>query len=525
MKEGSWVIEKTKHVLTAHEAVKAGCTEGGSSAYYSCDVCGRFFSDRDGKNEIEKDSWLLPAAGHNMKETPAKEPTCDKPGNKAYWACSNCKKYFADEEGTTEVQKEDQTIPAKGHTLKENAEKEATCTEEGNSAYWTCEVCGKNFSDQDGTAEAKKDSWVIPAKGHTLKETKEQEATCTEEGNSAYWTCEVCEKYFSDQDGKTEIEEDSWITEALGHDFVDGECTRCGMKDESESVPESSEDEGSEDPTEPPATDPAKPTEPPATDPAKPTETQPTQPPVTQPEDPSKPTETQPVPTISPIPSKPDETPAEDDTKYLVSLTDDGHGSATADPQLAQAGTTVTLYAEPDEGYFFKEWQVISGGVKISENQFIMGNDNVDIKAFFKKIPSKAPGIIEGEGSEWQAGSKQLLKIVCDGDFFSFTDLKVDGAVIAKKNYLVHAGSVIAELEPEYLETLDAGEHKVTFLFGDLESDTATFRITAKKSTGPSSTVKVILWIVVIAAALALISSILILIMGRKKDKEQKQMR
>ncbi len=42
---------------------------------------------------------------------------------------------------------------------------------------------------------------------------------CTEAGNTTYWTCTSCNKYFSDEDGLTEIEENSWIIPATGHDW------------------------------------------------------------------------------------------------------------------------------------------------------------------------------------------------------------------------------------------------------------------------------------------------------------------
>ena len=53
----------------------------------------------------------------------------------------------------------------------------------------------------------------------SLSPTAAKDAKCTEEGNTAYWKCLYCGKYFSDE-GHTEIEKDSWITEALGHDYV-----------------------------------------------------------------------------------------------------------------------------------------------------------------------------------------------------------------------------------------------------------------------------------------------------------------
>lgn len=42
--------------------------------------------------------------------------------------------------------------------------------------------------------------------GHTLTKVDEKEATTTETGIEAYWKCSVCDKLFSDEDGKNEIE-------------------------------------------------------------------------------------------------------------------------------------------------------------------------------------------------------------------------------------------------------------------------------------------------------------------------------
>ena len=53
------------------------------------------------------------------------------------------------------------------------------------------------------------------------------EATCTEAGNTAYWSCSACGKYFSDEEGETEIAENSWVIDALGHNVVNSVCTRC----------------------------------------------------------------------------------------------------------------------------------------------------------------------------------------------------------------------------------------------------------------------------------------------------------
>ncbi len=55
--------------------------------------------------------------------------------------------------------------------------------------------------------------------GHDLTEHAATEATCEEAGNTLYYECENCGKFFSDAEGTSEIPEDSWVVEALGHDW------------------------------------------------------------------------------------------------------------------------------------------------------------------------------------------------------------------------------------------------------------------------------------------------------------------
>ena len=78
-------------------------------------------------------------------------------------------------------------------------------------------------------------------------------------------------------------------------------------------------------------------------------------------------------------------------TTYNVTVTSGGNGSASADYATAVAGTEITLTATPNKGYHFKEWQVISGDVMITNNQFTMPNDDVEIKAIFKKNTPTGP--------------------------------------------------------------------------------------------------------------------------------------
>lgn len=67
---------------------------------------------------------------------------------------------------------------------------------------------------------------------HNISYVEEKQASCTKNGNSAYWICTECEKLFSDEAGTTEIADISEITvHALGHSYVDGVCERCGTED------------------------------------------------------------------------------------------------------------------------------------------------------------------------------------------------------------------------------------------------------------------------------------------------------
>ena len=77
--------------------------------------------------------------------------------------------------------------------------------------------------------------------------------------------------------------------------------------------------------------------------------------------------------------------------EFTITVKTDGNGTGTATPSTAAAGTEITLTATPNKGYHFKEWEVISGGVTIENNKFLMPNDNVEVKAIFEKDAPPAP--------------------------------------------------------------------------------------------------------------------------------------
>ena len=96
-------------------------------------------------------------------------------------------------------------------------------------------------------------------------------------------------------------------------------------------------------------------------------------------------------------------------TTYTVTVSNDGNGTASASHAKAAAGTEITLTATPQIGYHFKEWQVMSGGMTIKDNKFIMPDTNVEIKAIFEEDAPPAPTefivTFDGNGGTPSVGS------------------------------------------------------------------------------------------------------------------------
>ena len=67
-----------------------------------------------------------------------------------------------------------------------------------------------------------------PVHTHSLKQFSAVAATCTKNGNTAYWMCSGCGKYFADATGNKETSLSAVTVKALGHSYKNGVCTRCG---------------------------------------------------------------------------------------------------------------------------------------------------------------------------------------------------------------------------------------------------------------------------------------------------------
>ena len=127
------VIKATGHDIETIEAVSATCDKDGNIEYYQCKICGKYFSDADGKNAIEEGSWIVKATGHKLEKTQEVAATCEKDGNDAYYTCKNenCGKYFSDKEGKNEIKKDSWVRKATGHQIVEEVKKQPTKKVEG----------------------------------------------------------------------------------------------------------------------------------------------------------------------------------------------------------------------------------------------------------------------------------------------------------------------------------------------------------------------------------------------------------
>lgn len=108
----------------------------------------RFISDGcvtnpDGYNVELKPS--TPKCTHALEETKEKVPTCTEEGNIAYWYCSECKKYFRNASGTTEVELSDTILEPTGHHIVLIPGYEPTKTKEGLTDGKACDSPGCDY--------------------------------------------------------------------------------------------------------------------------------------------------------------------------------------------------------------------------------------------------------------------------------------------------------------------------------------------------------------------------------------------
>ena len=143
-----------------------GCTHSGGTATCTqqavCEICGALYGDSDPGNHMPSEVWIQENGKH-------------------YHVCLNGCETHLDEEACS------------GGT--------AACT-----AKAVCQVCGQPYGDLD------------PDNHINLTEVEAVAATQQAEGNTAYWYCEDCGRYFADADALEEISPEDTVIDKLPAD-------------------------------------------------------------------------------------------------------------------------------------------------------------------------------------------------------------------------------------------------------------------------------------------------------------------
>lgn len=172
--------------------VKSTCVSHGTSAYYVCKNCGEKFFDKDCTEKVENDEALvlpLDATNHTGETEIVGHvaPTEDAEGNSGDLCCKDCHKVLVP----------GRVLPKLEHTPVLVEEVKANCHVEGCKAYYHCDNCDKNFSDEEGTLEiADMAELVIPVDaanhdgGTEVKDAVA--ATVDKEGYSGDTYCKGC---------------------------------------------------------------------------------------------------------------------------------------------------------------------------------------------------------------------------------------------------------------------------------------------------------------------------------------------
>ena len=153
---------------------------------------------------------------HSLQHFEAKAPTCVDEGNIEYWYCADCDKYFSDETANTEITKDKIVSAATGeHSWGVWTAGEGESCETGGTRSHSCTICGLTETE------------TFAAGSHQLKYIAEVPSTCKKAGPMAHWHCDICGKNFADENASQLLSD---ISLPLGsHNIVDGKCTVCGF--------------------------------------------------------------------------------------------------------------------------------------------------------------------------------------------------------------------------------------------------------------------------------------------------------
>ena len=161
---GGWQSDDTNHWKlcdTCKKEIEKAAHSGGTAtcaAKAVCTACGAEYGKVNASNHT------------NLVNTEAKAATHLAAGNKEYWHCGGCNKYFSDEAGTKEIALADTVIPKlEGHTA------DGTGWKSDETNHWEICACGE----------------ILNKAAHAFAWVTDKAATATEAG-SKHEECTVC---------------------------------------------------------------------------------------------------------------------------------------------------------------------------------------------------------------------------------------------------------------------------------------------------------------------------------------------
>ena len=198
-----------------NEQTPACEAEGSYDSVIYCSVCNA---------EVSREEITVPATGHTEREEmqSISEPSCETKGSyDTVVSCTVCGK---------ELSRVTSEIPASGHSYSAEVIAPA-CTEQGYTIY-TCTKCGNSYEDD-----------FVAENGHTAGEWTEKNApTCEDDGIEELY-CSVCEAFMEEREipalGHTEKTIPSVAPTCTVSGLTEGkECAVCGkILLEQETVP------------------------------------------------------------------------------------------------------------------------------------------------------------------------------------------------------------------------------------------------------------------------------------------------
>ena len=206
--------------MTKIDAVAATCLNDGNKEYYFCSGCNKYYSNVEGTLETTVEENVISALGHDMVTDKAVAPDCENTGLTEGSHCSRCDYKIAQEE-----------VAALGHDMVTDKAVAPDCENTGLTEGSHCSRCDHKVAQKE-----------VPALGHDMLVDEAVAPDCLNNGLTEGSHCSRCDHKVAQE-----------IAPALGHNLVTSDavaptcmntgltageyCTRCDYKVEQDVLP------------------------------------------------------------------------------------------------------------------------------------------------------------------------------------------------------------------------------------------------------------------------------------------------